>query len=171
MGGLHGPRVLHFDLIFRFRGKDNQGVLFFNRAYLMMMNEFCLDIRQNDRTLKSCVEARASWSLYWTNTGAVEGTSSSAAVDMTMLPPDLLANMNQTQSLVKALQSQADADRSKRSASAMDDDQDGNDDEDGWPTKTKKRGAGGWKKAKAKARAVFSAKQKGKGRGKGKGKR
>ena len=49
-----------YDIIFRPRNEGRPPVVFFNRAYICTMNEFCTAIRNHDVTMRSLTEARSS---------------------------------------------------------------------------------------------------------------
>ena len=101
------------DLIFHRLDGLAPDVVFFNRAYLLTMNNWSNELRVSDCKLEALVLARTSWSHFWTNyqpsAGHTRSESSSASgYDLSMLPPDLVERVNQVQALTRSLQSKVD---------------------------------------------------------------
>ena len=100
-----------YDIIFRPRQEGRPPVAFFNRAYICTMNEFCTAIRNHDVSMKSMTEAaRSSWSHYWTAYTPQSGDKKEFGdkIDLNMLPPDLVAKVQNTWALARELQSKSD---------------------------------------------------------------
>ena len=101
------------DLIFHRLDGGAPDVVFFNRAYLLTMNNWSNELRVADCKLETLVLARTNWSHFWTNYQPSASAQRSEAVtsasyDLSMLPPDLVERVNQVQSLTRALQSKVD---------------------------------------------------------------
>ena len=114
------------ELIFHRLDAAAPDILFFNRAYLCSMNDWCNNLRTSDKTLKELTEARSSWTHFWTNyspssghSGASSSTAPAGQIDMSMLPADLVARLNSTHALARSLQSRADSSASARPAAAV----------------------------------------------------
>ena len=118
------------DLIFHRLDGLAPDVVFFNRAYLLTMNNWSNELRVSDCKLEALVLARTSWSHFWTNyqpsTGQARAdTGSTSNYDLSMLPPDLVERVNQVQALTRSLQSKVDRTSGGQKRKYEDDNDDG----------------------------------------------